>query len=273
MQKAVIVVPCYNEERRLDGPGFRDFLDAPDVSLLFVDDGSTDRTAQVLEELGATLAGRAAVLRLGQNGGKAEAVRRGMLRALAEGAAVTGYLDADLATPPGEMVRLLELLRSGSHDVALAARVRLLGTDIVRKPLRHYLGRVFATCASLCLGIPVYDTQCGAKLFRRTEALEAALAEPFTSRWAFDVELIGRLLTGTTRVPGLPLERIVEMPVRRWHDVGGSKVHLKDFPRMGLDLLRIHRALSRRRSAAIPRRPTRGQESVNGRARRTEPGP
>jgi glycosyltransferase involved in cell wall biosynthesis len=250
MRKTVLVVPCYNEEKRLGGEGFRAFLAEPDLSLLFVDDGSTDRTCPVLQQLCEALEGRAAVLRLESNRGKAEAVRLGMRQALAVGADVTGYLDADLATPPGEVLRLLALMGQGRLEVALAARVLLLGTDILRKPYRHYLGRVFATCASLCLGIPVYDTQCGSKVFRRTPALEAALRDPFVSRWAFDVELIGRLLTGTPEVAGVPVQAFVEMPLGHWHDIAGSKLRLLDFPRMGIDLWRIWRDLSRRRRMA-----------------------
>ena len=73
----------------------------------------------------------------------------------------------------------------------------MMGTDIRRSAVRHYTGRLFATAGSLVLGVPVYDTQCGAKAFRVTDALRAALAEPFVSRWAFDVEVLGRLLRST----------------------------------------------------------------------------
>jgi len=249
MHRAVIVVPCYNEAQRLDVAGFGAFAGHPDVGLLFVDDGSTDETAAVLERLCAGARGQAGLYRLDRNRGKAEAVRLGMRKALEDGARLTGYFDADLATPPAEMLRLLDHLADSRTDVALAARVLLLGTDIVRKPLRHYLGRIFATCASFCLGIAVYDTQCGAKVFRRTPALEAALDEPFLARWAFDVELIGRLLTGTAAQPGVPVARFVEMSLQQWHDVAGSKIRLLDFPRMGVELWRIWCDLRRRRRA------------------------
>ena len=104
------------------------------------------------------------------NVGKAEAVRTGLLRCLADGAEITGYFDADLATPPEEMIRLVRTLQEREATVALAARVALLGTRIERSHLRHYLGRVFATIASLILRIRVYDTQCGAKAFRTVPA-------------------------------------------------------------------------------------------------------
>jgi glycosyltransferase involved in cell wall biosynthesis len=83
MHEAIIVVPCYNEESRLDRDGFRVFAQRPQIGLLFVDDGSTDQTALVLEQLCDLMEGQGSVYRLERNRGKAEAVRLGMTTALA----------------------------------------------------------------------------------------------------------------------------------------------------------------------------------------------
>lgn len=250
--RGTIVIPCFNEARRLDGAGFLAFAAEPRLSLLFVDDGSTDATPALLEQLAADLRAQgvpAETLALEKNQGKGEAVRRGMVAALRREVDVAGYFDADLATPPAEMVRLVHTLLDRSIDVAMGARVALLGRRIVRKAYRHYLGRAFATAASLILRLPVYDTQCGAKAFRHTPALEAALGQPFSGRWAFDVELIGRLLAGGPGVAGLPVASFVEVPLREWRDVGGSTLRPTAFPLLALELLRISRALHARRRA------------------------
>jgi glycosyltransferase involved in cell wall biosynthesis len=239
-----VVVPCYNEAERLNGAPLLTFLDdRPEARLVFVNDGSTDATAERLAALAAERPARISVLSLSPNGGKAEAVRQGMLAALAAGARVVGYLDADLSTPPGELPRLVDALGRPGVEVALGARVALLGTDIHRSPVRHYLGRVFASIASIVLQARIYDTQCGAKLFRASPALSAALGEPFLSRWAFDVELLGRLLAGRTGIPPLPLTAIVEVPLATWRDVKGSKLGpvamartLKEMATIGIDL-------------------------------------
>jgi dolichyl-phosphate beta-glucosyltransferase len=246
MQPLTLVVPCYNEAARLDDGAFLALVRGGDeLHLLFVDDGSSDQTAARLRALAAAEPSRIAALVLERNGGKAEAVRAGLRRALGERAPLVGYLDADLATPIEEVRRLARLLRNGDAAVLLASRVSLLGRDIERQALRHYLGRIFASVASLVLRLSVYDTQCGAKLFRATPALEAALGEPFLSRWVFDVELLGRLLAGTPTVPGLPEGAIVEEPLRAWRDVPGSKlrpghavVAARDLSRIALDLRR-----------------------------------
>jgi glycosyltransferase involved in cell wall biosynthesis len=254
---ATVVVPCYNEAARLDEAAFVALADArPGLRLLFVDDGSTDDTAARLAALAARRPERIAVLGMPRNGGKAEAVRQGLQAALerpgdgADRAEIVGYVDADLSTPVPEVLRLLQVIDERGLAVVTGARVALLGNHIERSRSRHYLGRVFASAASILLRARVYDTQCGAKLFRRTPALAAALAEPFLSRWCFDVELLGRLLTGAPGVPPVPTDGFLEVPLGAWRDVPGSKLRpkamvgaLKDLGRIGADLGRRRRAV------------------------------
>jgi dolichyl-phosphate beta-glucosyltransferase len=184
-----IVIPCYNEAARLDRAAFEAAMAAWDSPVfVFVDDGSTDSTLLVLQALQHQSPGRCHVLALPENRGKAEAVRHGLNAALAGGATRVGYWDADLATPLTTIEEFARELDDRPHiQVVMGSRVRMLGRDIQRSTFRHCVGRVYATLASLVLRLPVYDTQCGAKLFRRSSALEHALTDPFRSRWAFDV--------------------------------------------------------------------------------------
>lgn len=247
MRKVALTVPCYQEAQRFDPDGFAELAALPDVTLVLVDDGSTDDTARCLRSFATRPDVDAELLVFPRNRGKAEAVRDGLRHALSAGAEVVGYVDADLATPPAEVGRLLETFDSTGCAVLLGSRVKVLGATIERSVLRHYTGRVFASWFSLVLQAPVYDTQCGAKLFRRTPALEAALDEPFLTRWCFDVELLGRLLIGTPEVAGLPLAEIRELPLREWRDVRGSKLRLLDAPRATWEALRIALDLAARR--------------------------
>lgn len=248
VKQTVVVVPCWNEARRLDGEAFLGLAARSRITLCFVDDGSTDETATVLRSLAARGGDQVAVLPLSENRGKAEAVRRGLLAAIDRGADVVGYADADLSTPPAELARLIELMAGpGAPDAVLGSRVALLGADIRRKFHRHLLGRVFATGASLLLRLPVYDTQCGAKLFRAGPALRRALDEPFRSRWAFDVELLGRLLVEREREGLDGAAGIVEVPLRAWTDVPGSKLSIGAMAKAAADLAIIAAELRRRR--------------------------
>jgi glycosyltransferase involved in cell wall biosynthesis len=237
-----IVVPCFDEAARLDADGLRRLACLARARLHFVDDGSTDSTGALLAALVAADPETFAVTTSPTNRGKAEAVRTGLLAALDAGAEVVGYYDADMATPPDEMARLVDVLRGDpALEVVLGSRVALLGTAIDRSPPRHYVGRLFATASSLILDMTVYDTQCGAKVLRDGPALRAALATPFHSRWAFDVELLGRLHGPA----GLPTAAFREVPLAAWHDRGGSKLGPLAALRAAWDLLAVARAVRR----------------------------
>ena len=243
----IVVVPCFNEEHRLPVDAFRAF--APEglrVEFLFVNDGSTDGTLRLLESLRAADPARNSVLDLERNSGKAEAVRRGMLAAIERKPDYFGFWDADLATPLGEIPAFLQVFGNRPEiEMVFAARVRLLGRSISRNPGRHYFGRVGATLISSSLGLAVYDTQCGAKLFRTSDPIRELFAEPFISRWIFDVEIIARLVRQRGR--DAAARAIYELPIQAWHDVKGSKVRSSDFLKALMDLWKIHRTYNRRR--------------------------
>jgi glycosyltransferase involved in cell wall biosynthesis len=243
----VVVIPCFDEEHRLDVARLATLAESGRVRLLLVDDGSTDRTLSMLQALAESTSG-VDVLDLPRNEGKAEAVRLGLLQAVETGAVTVGYYDADLATPPHELLRLLDVLEDRPEiSFVMGARVALLGRTIERSALRHYLGRIFATFASVILRLRVYDTQCGAKVFRVTPALVEAINRPFHSSWVFDVELIARLLQGSSSVDPVPATAFEEVPLREWHDVGGSKLTVPRIVWAMTDLLVVGVGLSLRR--------------------------
>ncbi|MDD9936410.1 MAG: glycosyltransferase [Myxococcales bacterium] len=235
-----IVVPCYNEEARIDSQQIDRYLvsdKSAGVELTLVNDGSTDRTLEVLRAIEAKHPGRVRVLDQQPNQGKAEAVRLGMLDSIDRGARYAGYWDADLATPLEAIAEFAAVLDDRRDiDLVMGARVALLGRHIDRSRVRHYLGRVFATAASMALALPVYDTQCGAKLLRVTAISRSLFEEPFASRWIFDVELIARYLR-VGRGPGA----VFELPLQQWTDVGDSKVNARDFVRAIGEMITTYR--------------------------------
>jgi glycosyltransferase involved in cell wall biosynthesis len=220
----------------------QEFGRQPDgAELLFVNDGSRDETLELLEHLHAANPRRFSFLHLARNGGKAEAVRQGILLAVRSGADYVGFWDADLATPLADIEPFCRVLDAKpAIDVVVGTRMPLLGHAIERTPARRLLGRVFANAASLALGVRLYDTQCGAKLFRVTPRLVELCSEPFLARWIFDVEILARMKLAR-RARGLPPlgEAIYEFPLDRWRDVAGSTIKRSDFVKAALQLGRI----------------------------------
>ena len=247
MPKTTIVIPCYNEARRLDSAAYLEFLtNDPDTAFLFVDDGSTDETATVLRDLVARASQRASLLALERNSGKAEAVRRGILQALESNPRYVGFWDADLSTPLDVVPTFADQLDANPQlELVMGARVQLLGRQIERSVLRHHMGRLSATVISTSLGLRVYDTQCGAKLFRADSA-RALFRDPFQSRWIFDVEVIARLIARHAANAGPPASKVIlEYPLHRWRDFEGSNVRPRDYLRALFDLRRIRRRYPR----------------------------
>ena len=242
MSETTIVIPCYEEARRLPVDAFSEQLEQDrKTDFLFVDDGSRDGTLALLRKLAERHPGRVEVLALSENQGKGEAIRLGVLSALEKEPRFVGYLDADLATPLNEIPRLRAVLEAKPEvEIVLGSRVQLLGRSISRSAPRHYIGRVFATVASWTLNLAVYDTQCGAKIFRTSKTMKALFAEPFITNWTFDVELIARRTSAGHLTKLQPIESaLYELPLNQWTGVAGSKVRLLDFPIALIGLWRI----------------------------------
>lgn len=229
-KRAAIIIPCFDEADRFKREDFSQYLLKNDpVSFIFVNDGSRDATQDVLDEFCRSHPGRVRIIRFERNRGKAEAVRQGLLTALKENFEYMGYWDADLATPLPVINEFLSVLDKEEVLMVMGARVQLLGRNIQRKSLRHYSGRVFATAVSNILGLRVYDTQCGAKMFRNTPLTHAVFARPFVSRWIFDVEILARLIVCSPGRQEQVAKQVVEYPLKEWVDRGASKVRLVDY--------------------------------------------
>jgi len=238
--KVCIVVPCFNEEQRLASAEFIRFAHSfQHIHFIFVDDGSSDGTFATLKQIERQVPQQVYVERLPHNSGKGEAVRAGMSRGIELGFDMVGYWDADLATPLQEINEFQRVLdRDRTVQGVLGCRLPLMGRKIERHPLRALLGRCFALAASTVLRARIWDTQCGAKLFRSTGALAAVLRQPFGSRWIFDVELLARLSVAH-EFEGKPGGCLYELPLAQWSEIAGSKIRIHHFFRAAADLLDI----------------------------------
>lgn len=245
MIKTLIVIPCYNEEKRLPQEDFKSFFTThPDVDFLFANDGSRDNTLQMLQKLTEGYP-NAHIFDGGENQGKANVVRAACIYAAANFTYnYIGFFDADLATPLEEIDHFVQTIESKNNCLLMVAgsRVQRLGSNIRRKPLRHYCGRMFATAVSRLLCLPVYDTQCGAKLLQK-EAADIVYSTPFMSRWFFDVEIFARLILHYGYTPAV--DGCFEYPLDTWIEKGDTRLKTRDFLRTPLELVRLRRKYHR----------------------------
>jgi len=246
MQKTAIIIPCFNEEQRLQPFEFHKQLEASgNLEFFFVNDGSKDKTSEILQKISEE-SSRCHVVTLKQNKGKAAAVHAGFNAAFKKDFRNIGFWDADLATPLHIIPGFCEFLDAEKVSLVMGSRIKRLGSIIERRIVRHYLGRVFATLVSCILNLPVYDSQCGAKIFRNSDILVQVFSKPFISKWVFDVELIARFMSlKSPHAEEEFTETAYEYPLEEWHDIQGSKLRIKDCFGALIDLYRIKRGMKK----------------------------
>lgn len=236
--KTGIIIPCYNEEKRLQTQLFVDFIkEKSNYHLCFVNDGSSDNTIKVLKTIKAEAPSRVSIIDVKRNGGKAAAVRVGA-RFLYNKSEIEyiGFIDADLSTDFNDMERLVKILDKNTRlSMIFGSREKGDG-NVERDSFRKLFSRIIKAMVYMILRLPITDTQCGAKVFRR-EVIPVIYDNQFISRWLFDVEIFLRLkkFYGASQV----MSHIEEVQLMRWVHVDDSKLGLKDAMQIPYRLLSI----------------------------------
>ena len=242
MKKPIaIIVPCYNEELRLPVQYWKDIVGTEnEIQWLFVDDGSSDRTFEILNEVCLGTSSRA--IKRMKNGGKGKAIRHGLLEMLEMDPELEllGYLDSDGAFSKEDIFRLAKIsidrtteLPTERIDAVISSRVSLSGREIKRKSSRHYLGRLIATYLTRKWSDAPYDTQSGYKLFVNSMSFREAIKSEFSTKWFVDIELITRV-----GVNNKGFLNIWEEPLLSWSDVAGSNLKFRKFYSIFFELKR-----------------------------------
>lgn len=232
-----IIVPCFNEGKRILINDYLEFVNQnPDFHLLFVDDGSTDNTYHIIDQL-SKQSENIQACQLKNNSGKAEAIRYGINKVINEECYDKfGYLDADLAIPFSEVLRLKTKLEEG-YDFAFSSKKITEDSNLEYKFKRYFIGRVLSLMVRASLKTKIYDTQCGCKLMTR-ELARVAFAEKFINPWLFDIEIIWRMILKLGK--SFMQEKMIEVPVKRLIDRGSSRIKATDLLSLPFDFLKIH---------------------------------
>jgi dolichyl-phosphate beta-glucosyltransferase len=220
MTSLTLVVPLYNEASRWDEVYWTEVSRIPGLHLVFVNDGNTDTTADLLLNFCACNTGN--YLNLPRNVGKSEAIRAGMVKALGGSSELIGYLDADGAFAIEDIEKFhkisLEKLCGGKFHSLWSSRVLLSGRQIQRSLYRQWLSRVVATIIGTQYPSLPYDTQSGFKIFTKSILGGPILRFPFVTRWYLDLELFARAKIANSEF------LVWEEPVTSWKDIKGSKI-------------------------------------------------
>jgi len=203
---------------------FSDFVHThPEFDIYFVNDASSDTTESVLNSIRDGARDHIELINAPQHLGKGEAIRLAVQRIISKNAYdCFGYLDADLATSLASFHKLQTILIEQNADYLAGSRIKMMNTKIHRSGFRHFVGRIIATTIDSRYKLGIYDTQCGAKLFRTTMA--PVFEAPFTTTWFFDVELFLRIRKQMPAAVG------IEQPLDQWTDKGSRHLSVWSFP-------------------------------------------
>jgi CheY-like chemotaxis protein len=222
-----VVIPCYNEEERLLSTEFLDFVDKHSgYHLCFVNDGSKDKTLEVLNKLRLGRESYITVYDCEKNGGKAEAVRLGMLHmAEKEDLDYIGFLDADLSTDLADFDDLVSTIENSDYKIVSGSRISRMGADITKESARKIISLTINFIIRKILKMEFKDTQCGAKIFHK-DIIKTSFGSKFLTKWLFDVEIFIRV----RKHYGLQKAKqiLCEKPLKRWIHADGSKLSMKD---------------------------------------------
>ena len=233
-----IVIPCYNEGNRLCVDEFINFVHQNlGYHLCFVNDGSSDNTLEILNNLSIGREDFISIYNCEKNGGKAEAVRLGILH-LTQNSSLDyiGYLDADLSTDFKDFEDLVRTIENSVFKIVSGSRIRRMGANITKEYARKFISKSINIIICMILGMGFQDTQCGAKIMTRDLA-NNMFNEKFVTRWIFDVEIFLRMkkFYGKDHVQNL----ICEQPLKRWTHSDGSKLSMRDSVKIVGQLLEI----------------------------------
>ena len=242
-QDLFMIVPCFNEEKRLNLDYWNKLAEIPNVNWIFVNDGSNDGTKGVLDKIT-----KSTIIDLEKNVGKAEAIRKGITESYKKNSGepfCVGYLDADSAFETEDVRKVIDLNYSENSPYVSfwGSRVALAGKNITRNNLRHILSRILITIFGYLMKDLPYDPQTGFKVFKFNNKQMEIFEKRFETKWFVDLEILIRY-----QVLEKQIMKIWEEPVNTWKDVDGSNIRGFELITVLNDIIKILRVIRKIRS-------------------------
>jgi len=246
MSDVAVVIPCFNEAKRLNTSFFLKLIEQIDCTLIFIDDGSTDGTDEILRSKFSDLSIDAQIITFLSNTGKATAISKGLEVALKLNKKFLVFCDADSSISIEDIEKLYRHIKQNDNcDLVSGARVPLSGSDVVRKDFRKWIGRIVATLVSEMTHIAVYDPMSPLKIYRLERFHGIENFKPRT-RWLGEVELMFFVFKANK-----DLFTIDELAINFWRDKEGGHIGLRSsmvLTRDFIELRKVIRSLGRKSS-------------------------
>jgi dolichyl-phosphate beta-glucosyltransferase len=236
-----IVVPCYNESNRFNFDYFEDLTKIKKTRWIFVNDGSSDQTSEILKAF--CNKPNTLYLELPTNRGKSHAIAHGVKYILSLNDKTTwiGFLDSDGAFAIEDIKRMLTLTNKSinrNFDAFYSSRVKLSGRKVFRSTSRHFIGRAISTLFGLFWQEIPYDTQSGFKVYKAKMLTFQIFLKPFVTKWFFDIELHLRVLISTKNKFS-----VWEEPLNVWKDIPDSRINGREKIKLIIEIIKVLKLL------------------------------
>jgi dolichyl-phosphate beta-glucosyltransferase len=233
MNKLAVVIPCYNEEKRLQKQQVLNLISKDTfIEVYLANDGSTDNTVQIIKDITNDYE-NIQLINFDKNEGKAQTIYKSFLQLQSSNKFTHfGYLDADFSTDSRQFLEMFDYLSKTKKQDIFGSRISTLNSNIDRKVYRHLIGRTIITFINFFYNLGVYDTQCGAKIFSK-QIMNIIIIEKFKTNWLFDIEIFIRLSNAKIMDSG------IEYPLKYWKDISGSKIKKTDFFYIMYDIVKL----------------------------------
>lgn len=234
-RKLYLIIPCFNEARRINIDKYSSILELELLNLIFVNDASTDETLVLINKIQQKYPNQVKIISHSNNLGKSEAIRTGINSIINTGDDFA-FMDADLSICKTEIIRSIKIFQECKTNILFSSRSQLSRLEQGRSLWRYILSKAYLYYSKTVFKHSLSDIQCGLKFFQNSESMPHIFKTPFTARWLFEIELLYRL-----KILNLSHS---EFHLLHWSDVQNSKITFKEYIRIIKEIIFLTKTYS-----------------------------